>query len=73
MSCGGGYRRQTDSTCLPSYWPQLAHAVWGSFSSPQARFGQGTSVGALVFHCDRRDRVLLREVFRFGTATGTPS
>ena len=36
--------------------------------------GRATSVGALVFHCDRRDRVLLREVFRFGTATSvTPS
>jgi hypothetical protein len=54
---------------LPSYWPQFEHAVCGSFISPHARFGQGTSVGALVFHCDRRDRVLLREVFRFGTAT----
>ena len=27
------------------------------------------SVAAEVFHCDRRDRVLLREVLRFGTAT----
>lgn len=41
----------------------------GSFCSPQARFGHVTSVGADVFHCDRRERVLLREVFRFGTAT----
>jgi hypothetical protein len=53
---------------LPSYWPQFEHAVCGSFIWPQARFGHGTSVGALVFHCDRRERVLLREVFRFGTA-----
>ena len=60
---------QTDRTCLPSYWPQLLHAVCGSFISPQARFGQGTSVGALVFHCERRARVLLRDIFRFGTAT----
>jgi hypothetical protein len=36
---------------------------------PQARFGQGASVGALVFQCDRRERVLLREVLRLGTAT----
>jgi len=43
--------------------------VWGSFISPQARFGQATSVGAVVFHCERRARVLLRDIFRFGTAT----
>jgi hypothetical protein len=54
---------------LPSYWPQFWQTVWGSFISPHARFGHNTSVGAVVFHCDRRDRVLLREVFRFGTAT----
>ncbi len=47
----------------------MAHAVCGNFCSPQARFGQVTSVGALVFHCARRERVLLREVFLFGTAT----
>jgi hypothetical protein len=45
------------------------HAVCGSFISPQARFGQRTSVGAVVFHCERRARVLLRDFFRFGTAT----
>ena len=60
---------QTARTCLPLYWPQLLHAVCGSFSSPQARLGQATSVGALVFHCDRRALVLLRDIFRFGTAT----
>jgi hypothetical protein len=54
---------------LPAYWPQLLHAVCGSTISPHARFGQRTSVGALVFHCDRRARVLLRDIFRFGTAT----
>jgi hypothetical protein len=54
---------------LPSYCPQLPHAVCGSFSSPHARFGQGTSVGADVFHCERRALVLLRDIFRFGTAT----
>jgi hypothetical protein len=36
---------------------------------PQARFGQITKVAALVFQCDRRERVLLREVLRLGTAT----
>ena len=38
-------------------------------TAPHARFGQVTKVGAVVFHCERRARVLLREVFRFGTAT----
>jgi len=57
---------------LPSYCPQVEHAVCGSFISPQARFGQTTSVGAVVFHCERRARVLLRDIFRFGTATVTP-
>jgi hypothetical protein len=54
---------------LPSYWPQLLHAVCGSFICPHARFGHGTNVGADVFHCERRARVLLRDIFRFGTAT----
>jgi hypothetical protein len=54
---------------LPAYWPQLEQAVCGSTISPHARFGQRTNVGAEVFHCDRRDRVLLRDIFRFGTAT----
>jgi hypothetical protein len=30
---------------------------------------QVTSDGATAFHCDRRWRVLLRDIFRFGTAT----
>jgi len=63
------HRRQTASTCLPSYCPQFEQAVCGSFNWPQARFGHGTNVGALVFQCDRRERVLLREVLRLGTAT----
>jgi len=29
-------------------------------------------VVAVVFHADRRCRVLLRDIFRFGTATVTP-
>jgi hypothetical protein len=43
--------------------------VCGSFGCPQARFGQVTSVGAVVFQCARRERVLLRDILRFGTAT----
>jgi hypothetical protein len=54
---------------LPAYCPQFEHAVCGGTISPQARFGQRTSVGADAFHCERRDRVLLRDILRFGTAT----
>src|SRR5215207_10060718 len=57
-------------TCLLSYVPQALQTVCGSFGWRHARFSQVTSVGAEVFHCDRRDRVLLRDIRRFGTATG---
>jgi hypothetical protein len=30
-------------------------------------------VAATAFHCDRRMRVLARDIFRFGTATVLPS
>jgi hypothetical protein len=43
--------------------------VCGSFGLRQAGFSQVTSVGAVVFHRDRRDRVLLRDIRRLGTAT----
>jgi len=33
---------------------------------------QVTSDGATAFQADRRCRVLLRDIFRFGTATVTP-
>lgn len=33
---------------------------------------QVTMVAAVVFHCERRLRVLEREVFRLGTATVLP-
>src|SRR5829696_10532170 len=56
-------------TCLLSYVPQALQAVCGSFGWRHARFSQVTNVGAEVFHCDRRDRVLLRDIRRFGTAT----
>ena len=47
--------------------PQVGHAVWGSFGS--RHWGQRTSVGAVAFHFARRDLVLLRDIFRLGTAT----
>jgi len=49
------------------YVPQVGQAVCGSFGSRQ--FGQVISCGAVVFHCARRDLVLLRDIFRLGTAT----
>src|SRR4029450_4017898 len=48
---------QTATTCLLSYVPQTLQTVCGSFGRRQARFSQMTSVGADVFHCDRRERV----------------
>lgn len=51
------------------YVPQVGQAVCGSFGSRQ--FGHVTSCGAVVFHCARRDLVLLRDIFRLGTATST--
>ena len=41
----------------PSYWPQVGHAVCGGFIAPQARLLHGASVGAAVFHWERRWRV----------------
>jgi len=49
------------------YVPQVGHAVWGSFGSRHC--GQVTSWGAVAFHWDRRDLVLLRDILRLGTAT----
>jgi hypothetical protein len=51
------------------YCPQVGHAWCGGFNAPHARLLQATSVGTVVFHCERRERVLLRDIFRFGTAT----
>jgi hypothetical protein len=47
--------------------PQVGQAVCGSLGSRHC--GQVTRAGAAVFHCDLRDRVLLRDMRRLGTAT----
>jgi hypothetical protein len=47
--------------------PQVGQAACGSFGLWHC--GQLTSVGAFAFHCARRERVLLRDIRRFGTAT----
>src|SRR3954453_18037137 len=51
------------------YWPHSAHARCGRCLAPHAGLLQVTSEGATAFHCERRWRVLLRDIFRFGTAT----
>jgi hypothetical protein len=54
-------------TCRRRYVPQVGQAACGSFGLRHC--GQLTSVGAEVFHWARRERVLLRDIFRLGTAT----
>jgi hypothetical protein len=54
---------------LAPYWPQLGQTVCCRCFARQAGFTQVTSDGAVVFHWARRLRVLLRDIFRFGTAT----
>ena len=51
---------------------QFGQAWCGGLSSPHALFGHGDRVGAVAFHIDRRERVLERDIFRFGTATSVP-
>ncbi len=36
-----------------------------------ALFEHGTKCTAVAFHCDRRERVFERDIFRLGTATTT--
>jgi hypothetical protein len=47
--------------------PQTWHAACGSFGSRHCEHGSVRI--ARAFHCARRDRVLLRDILRFGTAT----
>jgi len=51
------------------YWPHDGHAVCCRWGSRHAGFTQMTVGTTDVFHCERRERVLLRDIFRFGTAT----
>jgi hypothetical protein len=52
------------------YVPHVGQATCGSFGSLHR--SQVTTVGRLAFQFARRERVLEREVFRFGTATAMP-
>src|SRR5579875_3149879 len=49
------------------YVPQVGQAAWASLGLRHC--GQVVSGAAVAFHCERRDRVLLRDILRFGTAT----
>src|SRR6478672_279504 len=51
------------------YWPHCGQARCGRCLLPHAGLAQVTRDGATAFHCERRWRVLLRDIFRFGTAT----
>jgi hypothetical protein len=47
--------------------PQTVQTLCGSFG--ERHCGQATVATAVAFHCDRRERVLLRDILRLGTAT----
>src|SRR4051794_17098801 len=68
--CVGGRRQMTwRRSARAPYWPHSAQARCGRCLAPHAGLLQVTSEGATAFHCERRWRVLLRDIFRFGTAT----
>ena len=46
----------------------MPQARCGRCLAPHAGLAQVTRVGAVVFQAERRWRVLLRDIFRFGTA-----
>jgi hypothetical protein len=58
---------QTSSTWRRLYVPQVGHAVWVNFGCWHC--GQAARDAAVVFHMARRERVLERDIFRFGTGT----
>ena len=47
--------------------PQVGHAMCGSFICLHRL--HVANDGRAAFHCERRARVLLRDIFLFGTAT----
>lgn len=58
-------------TWRPLYVPQTVHAVCGSFGDLHC--GQATVATTVAFQLARRDRVLLRDILRLGTATASYS
>ena len=51
----------------PLYVPHTLQTTWGSFG--EWHCWHATVATGVAFHCARRERVLLRDIFRFGTAT----
>ena len=54
---------------MAPYCPHSGQARCGRCLEPQAGLVQVTRDGAVAFQAERRCRVLLRDIFRFGTAT----
>ena len=69
----GRNRTQGSRTCRRAargpYWPHSGQAVCGRCLARQAALAQVTRVGTDAFHWERRCLVLLRDIFRLGTAT----
>src|SRR5664279_5656195 len=61
-------RRSQWKTSVPTL-ATCTNRACGGFNAPHARLVHVARVGTLVFHCERRARVLLRDIFLFGTAT----
>ena len=59
--------RNASTYIRPRYIPQAGQAACGNFGALQ--FGHVTVAIGVVFHCERRERVLLRDIFLLGTAT----
>lgn len=58
-------------TWRPLYVPQTVHTACGSFGDLHC--GHSTVATGVAFQLARRDRVLLRDILRFGTATAHSS
>ena len=67
----GGHHQMAEIEDRFGHWrsEEVGHAVCGRCFSRHAALAQVTRVGTDAFHWERRCRVLLRDSFRFGTAT----
>jgi len=61
------FAAQTSTIWRPLYVPQTAQTACGSFG--ERHCGQATVATTVAFQFARRDRVLLRDILRLGTAT----
>src|SRR5262249_52175161 len=57
---------QTSMTWRPLYVPHTVQAAWGNLG--ERHWGHATVATGTVFHWARRERVLLRDILRLGTA-----